>query len=256
MLTPHAEKQREQEAAGTFDTPGSPGISSFSFTNGSHPVEFFINGDKSVRADVIFNHVHVIGFLYIQDGILTKEFLPKRTTYFSSNVRTVTAASGSCWELTPFRVADKILSSDVFTFGHVEIDAYFPSISVGSFLSEVVDLAAAGIYPKLPGNLEKTRAIIKEEPTSGNGVSDVLRKYHEAAGEWGCVHENISLAHNSFINKRSAPFLLLILPSTSTKTPTSPSPSSSAQRNIHRWCILQSNTVWTKSGQSMKQRTG
>ena len=74
MLTPHTEKQREQEAAGTFDTPGSPGISSFSFTNGSHPVELYINGDKSLRADVLFNHVHVIGFLYIQDGILTKEF--------------------------------------------------------------------------------------------------------------------------------------------------------------------------------------
>ena len=65
ILTQHSEKQREQEDAETFDTPGSSGISSFSFTNGSHPVELYINGDKSVRTDILFNHVHVIGFLYI-----------------------------------------------------------------------------------------------------------------------------------------------------------------------------------------------
>ena len=150
MLTQYSDKR-------TFDNPGSPPVSSLSFTNGSHPVELYINGDKSVRTDVLFNHVHVIGFLYIQDGIITKAFLPKRTTDFSSNISPVTAVSRTCWEFTHFRVADKIIFSDDLTFGHAEIDAHSPSISVGSFLSEVAHLAAAGIYPKLPGELDKTR---------------------------------------------------------------------------------------------------
>ena len=161
---------------------------------------------------MLFNHVHVIGFLYIQNGILTKAFLPKRTTDFSSNTRTVTAVSGTCWEFTSFRVADKILFSDVLTFGHAEIDAHFSSISVGPFLSEVAHLAATGIYPKLPVDLEKTRgtawmhslhwilplvcgAVIEEGPTSDNDVIDILRKYHKAAEEWGCIHEDMFLAH-------------------------------------------------------------
>ena len=83
MLTQYSDKR-------TFDNPGSPPVSSLSFTNGSHPVELYINGDKSVRTDVLFNHVHVIGFLYIQDGIITKAFLPKRTpAEFTDEVREI-----------------------------------------------------------------------------------------------------------------------------------------------------------------------
>ena len=80
---------------------------------------------------------------------LTKTFLPQRT---------VTVVSRSCLKFTPFRVADKILFSDVLTFGNVEIDAHLPSISVGPFLTEVTNLATASICHKLLGDFEKNRA--------------------------------------------------------------------------------------------------
>ena len=46
----------------------------------------------------------------------------------------MTAISGSCWDFTPFRVAENLLFSDVFLFGHASIDVNFSSIKAGPFL--------------------------------------------------------------------------------------------------------------------------
>ena len=43
-------------------------------------------------------------------------------------------------------------------------------------------------------------ATILEGPTSENDIIDALVKYHPAAGEWGCIHEDMYLAKDIFLN--------------------------------------------------------
>ena len=154
MLT--TQKDREEEAAGTFECPSTPSVT---FQDGSHPVDLYVKGDNGKRADVLLNHQDVIGFIYVHENIVSKAFVVKRNTDFGTNVRTVTAVSGNYYHFTPFRVADKIFFSDFIMFNHTRSDDPFPSIQVGLFLSQSVNLAGKGLYPKLPGDLKKIRSI-------------------------------------------------------------------------------------------------
>ena len=131
-------RDREQEAAGNLENTD---YTSVSFKKGSRPFEIYFKGGKSVRTDVLFNHAHVISFIYIQEWIAAKAFLAKRITDFSSGHLTATVCSEACWDFTPFRVADKVLLSDVLLFWYALIDDNFPSIAVGVFLSGDSNLA-------------------------------------------------------------------------------------------------------------------
>ena len=70
MLT--TQRDREDEAAGTFEKPESP---YFSIPNSLHPVELYAKADKGRRADILFHSWNVIGFLCIHEGIISKAFL-------------------------------------------------------------------------------------------------------------------------------------------------------------------------------------
>ena len=169
----NTQKDREEEAAGTFENPSSP---SLTFQDGSHPVDLYVKGDNGKH-----------------ENIVSKASVVKRNTDFDTNVRTVTAVSGTCFDFTPFRVADKILFSDFVVFNHTRSDDLFPSIQVGPFLSQSTNLAGKETYPKLPEDLEKTcttawltsspwilplvrGATIIEGPTSENDIIDSLVK--------------------------------------------------------------------------------
>ena len=85
-----------EKAAGTFENA----VSSTKFYKvGSHPIKLYVKGDREYRADVLFNNVDVIGFLYVYEDILTKAFLVKRGTNLSTGVRTVTTVNGSCFKV-------------------------------------------------------------------------------------------------------------------------------------------------------------
>ena len=97
-------------------------------------MELYVKENKKKRADFLLNH-HDMVDLYIQVEIVTKTFVVKLFLNFDANIRTVTAVSGNCFDVTLFRVADKVLFSDVFGFGHTEAnDILQPSKLVSSFL--------------------------------------------------------------------------------------------------------------------------
>ena len=148
----NSQRDRGKEAAGKFENPSSP---SLQFPNDSHPVDLYVKGDNGTRADVLLNHQDVIEFIYVHKNIICKAFIVKRNTDFGTNFRTVIAVSGNCHDFTPFKVAGKILFSDVIVFNHTQSDDLFPSIQVGPFLSQSANFAGKGLYPKLPGDLEK-----------------------------------------------------------------------------------------------------
>ena len=184
-------------------------------------MDLYVKGDNGKRADVLLNHQDVIEFIYLHKNILSKAFIVKRNTDFGTNVRTMTTVSGNCFDFTPFKVSDKILFSDVIVFVHNRSDDLFPSIQVGPFLSQSTNLAGKGLYPKLPGELEKIRstswltsytwilplvrgANIIEGPIGENDIIDCLVKCHPAAGEWDCIQENIYLAKDVFLDSSGA----------------------------------------------------
>ena len=136
MLT--SQKDREEEATGTFENPSSP---SLKFPDGSHPVDLYVKGDNGKCADVLLNHQDVIGFIYVHENIVSKAFVVKRNTDFGMNVRTVTAFSGNYYHFTPFRVVDKKFFSDLITFNHPAI------ITTATLLNTLRTQTAQNIAP-------------------------------------------------------------------------------------------------------------
>ena len=124
-------RDKIKKAADTFENPLT---STKSYNAGSHPVELQVKGDRGYRADVLFNNVGVIGCIYGYEDIITKAFLVKRYTNFSTGIRTVTIVSGSCFKYTLFRMYDKQILADVLLFSSDKVDEIFPSIGVGDFL--------------------------------------------------------------------------------------------------------------------------
>ena len=204
------------KAAGKFENQDSP---TRSYKEGSHPVEIYVTGDRGYRADVLFNNIDVIGFLYVYEDILTKAFLVKRYTNFSTGVRTITAVSGSCFKYTPFCMYDKQILADVLLFSSDKVDKLFPSVGVGNFLTRDENLASAGLYPKLPGHMEKYRSKARinsmpwllplvsgnkvlEGPVLDDTVMESLCDYHIAAGDWGQDMFNLYVAGDDFVDGR------------------------------------------------------
>ena len=118
-------------------------------------MDLYVKIDNGKCANVLLNHQDVIEFIYVHENIVSKAFVVKRNTEFGTNFRTVIVVSGNCYDVNPFKVAGKILFSDVIVFNHTQSDDLFPSIQVGPFLSQSANFAGKGLYPKLPGDLEK-----------------------------------------------------------------------------------------------------
>ena len=181
----------------------------------------YIKRDRGYRADVLFNNIDVIDFLYVYEDILIKTYLVKRYTNFSTGVRTITVVSSSCFKYTPFRMYDKQVLADVFLFSSDKVDEIFPSVGVGDFLTRDESLASTYTYPKLLSHMEKYRskAHINSMPwllplISGNKVieslisDDVVMEslcdYHIAAGDWGQDMYNLYVAEEDFVNGRGS----------------------------------------------------
>ena len=49
-----------------------------SYRDGEKSLELFIYGDTKMRDEIILNYPDVIGYIYLNDDVITKEFLPKK----------------------------------------------------------------------------------------------------------------------------------------------------------------------------------
>ena len=75
-----------------FDMQTTPSI----FLHYHDPIERFVGGDRNIRSDLIFSHPSVVDFLYVDDGILQKVFLPTKISNFRDRLKTsVVAVFGS-----------------------------------------------------------------------------------------------------------------------------------------------------------------
>ena len=48
------------------------------YSVGENPLELFIEGDTEMRGEILLNHPDVTGFIYLNDDVITKAFLPEK----------------------------------------------------------------------------------------------------------------------------------------------------------------------------------
>ena len=48
------------------------------YSFGENPLELFIEGDTEMRGEILLNHPDVTWFIYLNDDVITKAFLPKK----------------------------------------------------------------------------------------------------------------------------------------------------------------------------------
>ena len=73
------------------------GLPKTSYLDDIHPMYLFLQGNVKTRSNVLLNHPDVIGFIYLNDDVLTKAFLPKRVVNFKKTPdkrNTIVAVSG------------------------------------------------------------------------------------------------------------------------------------------------------------------
>ena len=151
-----------------------------------------------MRSDIIFSHMGVVGWIYVDDGILQKAFLLTKITNFRDRLQTiVVVVSGSCSSLTPVKVNNRHLFSDTFRFSSGDFHDLFPSFSVDDFLQKAHS-SDPDTYPELPGDLQyddylmlsvslflplTAGAIIKQGSITDEGIFELLVQHHSVAGE-------------------------------------------------------------------------
>ena len=121
---------------GKFDMKDTPST----FLRSSDPIEMFMSADRNMRSDLIFSHPEVVGWIYVEEGILQKAFLPTKITNFRDRLKTsVVAVCGSCSSPTPVKVNHRNLISDSFRFSSGSFHDLFPCVSVGDARKKVVE---------------------------------------------------------------------------------------------------------------------
>jgi hypothetical protein len=110
--------------ASTFE-PSSPNDHETDL--GQNPIDLYFESDSDTRANILLNHPQVIGFVYFNEGSVTKAFLPKRIIDWGSSRKIIAAVSGSPDDFVPFSVTESDLCSNNLltlpeSFGNITLD--------------------------------------------------------------------------------------------------------------------------------------
>ena len=185
---------------------------------GENPLELFIEGDTEMRGEIILNHPDVIGFIYLNDDVITKAFLPKKMVNFKSNTKVIIAVSGDTEDFTAISVHDKALFGDslhLTDFKNFTVES--ATISVGKHLKENAD-----DLPNLPNEfstatkIQKLKIIafpiiiplvkgyeIPEGEIDDNDVYDNFCKAHGIYADWAFLHSKKYVLNEEFFQGES-----------------------------------------------------
>ena len=176
-----------------------------------------MSADRNVRSDLIFSHIKVVGWIYVEDGILKKAFPPTKITKFSDRLRTtVVTVYGSCSSPTSVKVNHRHLFSDTFRFSYGDFSDPFPSVPVGDYLKKA-HRSDPNTYFDLPGGLNydgcimlsvplclplTACALIEEGPIADDNITDLLVQHHPVAGEWAILMAEDQIVDPLFLDDR------------------------------------------------------
>ena len=99
----------------------------------------YLTSSIETRAEIITSHPDVAGFIFLDEGHLTKAYFPKRIRSWnaSSPKHSIAAVTGNPSSHTPFTVPEKTLLGDnPYLVEAPKLHSSVPTISVGKFLKE------------------------------------------------------------------------------------------------------------------------
>ena len=78
------------------------------YPDGKYLLKLLVKCDLETRGDIIINHLDVIYFVYLIEGVITKSFIPKKVTNLKAvmqeNRKVIVTVSRDTEEYTPFSV--------------------------------------------------------------------------------------------------------------------------------------------------------
>ena len=126
-------RPRDRIMCSTFE-PSSPNDIIHETDLGQNPIDLYFESDSDTRANILLNHPQVIGFVYFNEGSVTKAFLPKRIIDWTSSRKIIAAVSGSPDDFVPFSVTESDLcSNNLFLCDLVKFDEKVKSKAVGQY---------------------------------------------------------------------------------------------------------------------------
>ena len=197
------------------------GVESTTFRDGEHPLELFIQGDTEMREEVILNHPDVVGFIYLNEDVITKAYLPKKMINFKTNTKVIVAVSGDSEEYTPFSVQVKALLSDSLHL--TDFNNFTDGTAIIPIGKHLKDNAAD--LPDLPNEfstavkINKLRIIafpliiplikglnILEGDIGEDEVYDKLGKAHDIYADWAYLHsKKYVMGKDFFVGDKKCP---------------------------------------------------
>ena len=158
------------------------GLPKVSYSEDNDPLYLFLEGNIEMRSNVLLNHPDVTGFIYLNDDIVTKAFLPKRVVNFKKTPdkrNTIVAVSGDTEDFTPFAVPEHDLLSDTFHFTNCEnLNPKTPSISAGRYLKD-----NQAQLPNLPSEFDTDAKIRKLKIVSFPLILPLIKGYDLIQGD-------------------------------------------------------------------------
>ena len=120
------------------------GLPKASYANDLHHLYIYLNGDLDTRGKIIVNHPDAIGFVYLQNNIITEAYLPEKvvnfTTSSSEKWKMIVAFSGNTDDCRFIHVPQSILlSNTLYLIDSSTLNKKPPVISKPSFTNNNKD---------------------------------------------------------------------------------------------------------------------
>ena len=176
------------------------GLAKENYADDSHPLYLYLQGDIQTRSEVILNHTDVIGFVYMNEDIVTKAFLVKKMINFGatspSKRNTIIAVSGDTEDYTPFSVPEADIFSDTLHLTDcTTLNKKTPTILIGKFLKENEDK-----LPSLPKEYDTDAKIKKLKLASFSLILPLIKgfEFEEGKSEDSDVYDSMVNAHDLY----------------------------------------------------------
>ena len=176
------------------------GLTQEKYADDSHPLYLYLQGNVQTRSEVILSHPDVIGFVYMNEDIVTKAFLVKKMINFKATSphkrNIIVAVSGDADDYTPFSVAEADIFSDTLHLTDcTSLNKKTPAISVGKFLKENEDE-----LPDLPKEFDTDAKVKKLKVASFPLILPLIKgfDFEEGKSEDPTVHDSMVNAHDLY----------------------------------------------------------
>ena len=187
------------------------------YTEDEHPLNIFLKSDEDGREDILLSHPDVIGFLYVHENTVSKDFLQKKVVNFKAtspeNKKIVAAVTGDAEDYTPFSVPISDIFKDIlFLTDCSSLNKNTPSISIGKYIKDnEKDLPEIPNQFKSEAKMKKLKAaacpyilpivrglLLPEGDINENDIYKEISDAHDIYADWIFLHSDRNIITSHF----------------------------------------------------------